>query len=106
VDCKEKSGRSKNLIPAPVNDYGLGLTREPMFPYHQTLKRGSLINKEMVDTIRTTGKTSKGLPEREEIFKEYAHPYDREAENAIITGCQIFSMLPHTLCSLSRIEEV
>lgn len=63
----------------------------------------TLINKEMVDTIRTTGKTSKGLPDREEILKEHALPYDREAENVIITGCQILSMLPDILCSLTRI---
>jgi hypothetical protein len=63
----------------------------------------TLINKEMVDTIRATGKTSKGLPDREGILKEYGLPYDREAENVIITGCQILSMLPHILSSLTRI---
>ncbi|MBW1702915.1 MAG: hypothetical protein JRJ69_08275 [Deltaproteobacteria bacterium] len=62
----------------------------------------TLIDKEMVDTIRTTGKTSKDLPDREDILREHAMPYDREAENAIITGCQILSMLPHILSSLTR----
>ena len=62
-----------------------------------------LINKEMVDTIRNTGKTSKDLPDREDILKEHAMPYDREAENAIITGCQILSLLPQILGSLTRV---
>ncbi|MFH1951812.1 MAG: heterodisulfide reductase-related iron-sulfur binding cluster [Pseudomonadota bacterium] len=62
-----------------------------------------LIDKEMVDTIRSTGKTSKSLPDREDILREHGLPYDREADNAIITGCQILSMLPHVLSSLSRV---
>ena len=30
-------------------------------------------------------------------------PYDQEAENIIISGCQILSMLLHVLSSLSRL---
>lgn len=62
-----------------------------------------LIDKEMVEIIRTTGKTSKDLPDREKIFNEHGMPYDREAENVIITGCQILSVLPHILKSFTRI---
>jgi hypothetical protein len=62
-----------------------------------------LIDKEMVETIRTTGKTSKSLPHRENICNEYGMPYDRAAENVIITGCQILSMLPHVLRSFTRV---
>jgi Fe-S oxidoreductase len=62
-----------------------------------------LIDKEIVDTIRDTGKTSEQLPDRTEILEENHLPYNRKAENVIISGCQIISTLPHVLSSLSRI---
>jgi len=62
-----------------------------------------LIDKNMVETIRTTGKTKKSLPDRENILDEYSLPYDRDAENAVISGCQILGMLPNTLRSLARL---
>ena len=62
-----------------------------------------LIDKGIVEIIRATGKTSKDLPDREDIFHKHGMPYDREAENVIITGCQILSVLPHILGSLIRI---
>jgi hypothetical protein len=62
-----------------------------------------LIDKKIVDTIRDTGKTSEGLSDRTDILEENNLPYDREAENIIISGCQILSMLPHILSSLSRL---
>jgi len=62
-----------------------------------------LINKEMVETIRTTGKTSAALPDRVQILERYGLPYDRPAENAIVTGCQVLAGLPRVLAALSRI---
>ena len=62
-----------------------------------------LIDEDMVETIRTTGKTKESLPDRENILNEYSLPYDRHAENAVISGCQILGMLPNTLCSLARL---
>ncbi|MCP4750854.1 MAG: hypothetical protein GY866_08175 [Proteobacteria bacterium] len=65
----------------------------------------SLINDKMVETIRTTGNTSDLFPERKTVFEEHSLPYDRQAENAVITGCQILSLLPGVLCSLARLFE-
>ena len=62
-----------------------------------------LIDEKMVETIRTTGKTNSNLPDRIQVLEEYQLPYDRPAEQAIITGCQILGGLPHVLQSLSRI---
>ncbi|MBW2053184.1 MAG: hypothetical protein JRI85_13215 [Deltaproteobacteria bacterium] len=60
-----------------------------------------LIDKDMVDTIRTTGKTNKSLPDRIDVLEEYGLPYDRQAENIIISGCQILAALPHVLKSFA-----
>jgi len=65
----------------------------------------SLIDKEMVDTIRATGKTDKNLPDRVDILTKYDLPYDRDAENVVISGCQILSALPTVLSSLARLFE-
>ncbi|MFH1136227.1 MAG: heterodisulfide reductase-related iron-sulfur binding cluster [Pseudomonadota bacterium] len=62
-----------------------------------------LINAQMVDVIRASGKTDPGLPDRIGILEKYALPYDQPAENAVITGCQILGGLPHILASLSRV---
>ena len=62
-----------------------------------------LINQEMVETIRATGKTSARLPDRAAILEKHGLPYDRPAENAIVTGCQILAGLPHVLAALARI---
>jgi len=62
-----------------------------------------LIDENMVNVIRETGNTNENLPDRKRILEENDLPYDRVAENAIITGCQILPMLPHILGSLSRI---
>ena len=63
----------------------------------------ALINQKMVETIRTTGKTSENLPDRIEILEKYSLPYDRSADNAIITGCQILSSLPRVISTLARL---
>lgn len=64
-----------------------------------------LIDEHMVETIRATGNANESLPEREEIFNRHELPCDREAENVIISGCQVLHMLPHVLRSLANIYE-
>jgi len=61
-----------------------------------------LIDQESVKNINETGCYSTAFPDRVSVFEAYALPYDREAENAIVTGCQILSLLPHVLVALSR----
>ena len=63
----------------------------------------SLINTETVNTIRSTGNTSEHLPDRIEVLTTYQLPFDRKADNVIVTGCQILGFLPQTLKSLTRI---
>ena len=62
-----------------------------------------LIDSTLLDTIRTTGKTSVHLPDRKVVLEEHGLVYDTPAENVFITGCQILPMLPHVICSLARI---
>ncbi|MBW1682715.1 MAG: (Fe-S)-binding protein [Deltaproteobacteria bacterium] len=62
-----------------------------------------LIDAGIVETIRTTGKTNANLPDRLEILKTHGLPYDREAENVVVTGCQILPLLPHIIASLARV---
>lgn len=64
-----------------------------------------LINREMVEEIRRTGKAVESLPDRAEVLERYRLPFDRQAENVIISGCQILSLLPHVLASLARLYE-
>ncbi|MEW6555641.1 MAG: (Fe-S)-binding protein [Actinomycetota bacterium] len=64
-----------------------------------------LIDEGMVATIRETGNTAAGLPPRSEVLEKHGLPCDREAENVIISGCQIIYLLPHILSSLSRVLE-
>lgn len=62
-----------------------------------------LIDQNMVDRIRRTGNTLPDLPDRLSFLRQHGLPYDQEAENVIISGCIILSMLPHILRSLCRI---
>lgn len=62
-----------------------------------------LIDEGMVDTIRETGNAAAGLPPRVEVLERYGLPCDREAENVVVTGCQILHLLPHMLSSLARV---
>lgn len=64
-----------------------------------------LIDKSIVENIRSTGKTSSALPDRIPILEKYSLPYDRLADNIIVSGCQILQMLPEQLTSLARILE-
>ena len=61
-----------------------------------------LIDEKMVDTIRKTGKTDQNLPDRVPILEANGLPYDQEADNVVVTGCQILGALPQVLASLSR----
>ncbi|MBW1897445.1 MAG: hypothetical protein JRI61_00120 [Deltaproteobacteria bacterium] len=63
----------------------------------------SLINSEIVETIRETGKTDRNFPDRKEILEANGLPYDRKADNVVVTGCQILSSLPHVLAAMARI---
>ena len=62
-----------------------------------------LIDQNMLELIRRTGKTYEDLPDRIPQFEQYALPYDRPAKNAVITGCQIHALLPDSLAALSRL---
>jgi len=62
-----------------------------------------LINEEMVETIRTTGKMDSKLPDRKDILEAHGLPYNRKAENVVVTGCVLLSALPHVIGSLARI---
>ena len=62
-----------------------------------------LVDAGMVDTIRNTGNMAAGLPPRVEILDKHGLTYDREAENVIVSGCQILYLLPHMLSSLARV---
>jgi hypothetical protein len=65
----------------------------------------ALIDEGMVDTIRSTGNAAAGLPPRAEVLEKHGLPCDREAENVIVSGCQILYLLPKVLSSLSRVLE-
>ncbi|MBW1817884.1 MAG: hypothetical protein JRJ60_12090 [Deltaproteobacteria bacterium] len=62
-----------------------------------------LIDQGVVDCIRTTGKTSSELPDRIHILEKFDLPYDRPAENVLVSGCQILPALPHLLAPLARL---
>jgi hypothetical protein len=62
-----------------------------------------LIDGNMVETIRSSGNTAAGLPPRIEVLEKHGLPYDREAENVIVSGCQILYLLPQVLASLARV---
>ncbi len=64
-----------------------------------------LIDSNAVEHIRATGNAFETLPDRKSILEEKGLPYDRPAENVIISGCQILSFLPHVLSSLAAIYD-
>ena len=63
----------------------------------------TLIDANMVELIRSTGNTRKNLPDRATVLEQHNLPYDRRADNAIITGCRILGGLPHIIKALARI---
>lgn len=64
-----------------------------------------LIDAKAVELIQRTGNGMENLPDRKSLLQEKGLPYDRPAENVIISGCQILSFLPHVLSSLSSIYD-
>lgn len=63
----------------------------------------ALIDKDMVETIHSTGKTRTSLPDRVPILQEQDLPSDWHAENVVMTGCEIFSVLPRVLSVMARL---
>lgn len=45
-----------------------------------------LIDKNVVECIRTTGKTNHELPDRIPILEQHSLPYDQPAENVLVSG--------------------
>jgi hypothetical protein len=62
-----------------------------------------LIDKKIVDTIRSTGASNANLPDRVGVLEKHSLPYDRPAENVVISGCQVLPFLPQVLASLARL---
>ena len=60
----------------------------------QVTENHSLIDENTLKTIRTTGNASDNPPDRTEVMKTHGLPYDRKAENVIITGCMILGQMP------------
>jgi Fe-S oxidoreductase len=63
----------------------------------------TLIDAEMVEMITSTGNTSKNTPDRVKVLEKYGLPYDRKADNVIITGCRVLEGLPHVIEKLTHI---
>jgi Fe-S oxidoreductase len=63
----------------------------------------TLIDVKTVESIRATGNINPEKADRVPILDQYNLPYDRPAENVVITGCQILPILPQMLASLTRI---
>lgn len=64
-----------------------------------------LIDKQMVQTIRKTGNMIEESTNRVEILDAQRLPFDRSADNVIISGCQVPYAMPAVLGKLSRILE-
>jgi Cysteine-rich domain len=63
------------------------------------------IDDRAVERIRSTGNGLENLPDRKTVLEEKGLPYDRRAQNVVISGCQILSFLPHVVSSLARIYD-
>jgi hypothetical protein len=91
------------MILLLINPSRMNLERNLLPERRKTMH--SLISAETVETIRSTGNTSKNLPDRIEVLTSYQLPYDRKADNVVVTGCQILGFLPRTLKNLARIMD-
>lgn len=63
----------------------------------------NLIDQKMVKNILTEGCSIGKGTDRIKILDKYNLPYDKKAENIIITGCVVISMLPKVIRSLANI---
>jgi Fe-S oxidoreductase len=68
-------------------------------------RMNQLIDENMVELIRSSGNTFEHTPERKGILEENSLPYDRPAENVIVTGCQLLALLPDVLRTLARLYD-
>jgi hypothetical protein len=64
-----------------------------------------LISKEMVEHIRLTGHALEDQPDRVEIMESLGLPYDRQAKNVVIMGCQNLRMMPAVIQAFARVLE-
>lgn len=64
-----------------------------------------LIDENMVELIRSSGNTFEHTPDRKGILEENDLPYDRPAENVIVSGCQLLALLPNVLRALARLYD-
>lgn len=62
-----------------------------------------LIDEMIVASIRKTGNADPSMTARIELLKQWGLPYDRPAENVVISGCQIPFLVPHVLEQYVRI---
>ena len=62
----------------------------------------TLIDKQSVESINNTGCFTPDYPDRKLVLEEHNLPYDREAENVIVTGCEPLPLLPNVLVALAR----
>jgi hypothetical protein len=69
------------------------------------MKMHPLIDERTVELIRSSGNGLEGLPDRKTVLEEHRLPYDRKAENVVISGCQILPFLPHVLSSLASVYD-
>jgi len=65
----------------------------------------TLIDKDIVECIRTTGKTIPTLADRVPILEQHCLPYDQPAENVLVSGCQVLPASPQLLGPLARLLE-
>ena len=63
----------------------------------------TLISAEMVERIRTTGNAIADVPDRIKIMESLQLPYDRQAENVVIMGCQNLKLMPEIIKKFARI---
>jgi len=62
-----------------------------------------LIDPTILQSIRETGNASRDLPDRAKILEDHGLPFDRHAENVVITGCMVLSAVPHVLRAMASI---
>lgn len=63
----------------------------------------ALINGKIVASIHKTGNADEHMTNRVELLEKWVLPYDRRAENVVISGCQIPFLIPHVLERYARI---
>lgn len=63
----------------------------------------NLIDQKMVEKIRTEGCSIGNETDRIKILEKNNLPYDKKAENIIITGCAVFPLIPHIFKALVKI---